>query len=63
MTYSVRPVCYLVLLPLIVTALTAAFLGYAAWRLTDLAWLLACLACHRLFPRELRPAGARRADR
>ncbi len=42
----VRPLCCLILLPLIVAAFTVTFLGYSVWRLAYLLWQFTCRTGH-----------------
>ena len=45
---SLRAACWLLLLPLIVTAFTVGFVGYSLWRLAYLLWQVLCLACRAI---------------
>jgi hypothetical protein len=56
---SLRAACWLLLMPLIVTALTAGFLGYAAWRLARLFWQLPRLTWRAVRGRQIARASAR----
>jgi hypothetical protein len=56
---SLRAACLLLLLPLIVTVLTAGFLGYAVWRLACLFWQLMRLTWRVIRTRHVTRATAR----
>ena len=56
---SVQAACCLLLLPLIITVLTAGFLGYAGWRLACLSWQFGCRIVHALQARHAARASAR----
>jgi hypothetical protein len=56
---SLRAASYLLLLPLIVTALTVGFLGYSVWRLAYLSWHLICHVCRAVRSRYTARAAAR----
>jgi hypothetical protein len=56
---SLFPLLILILAPLIVAILTAAFLGYALWRLGFLLGQLLCLAWQAMRARRVPDASSR----
>ena len=56
---SLRAACWLLLMPVVVAAFTAAFLGYAAWRLACLFWQLVRLTWRAIRTRQIARAAAR----